>query len=225
MLSLEHVLLMLNIDGNVMAIINVAVLVGITTPLIYLLVIKPFIIARDLALAHINHLAHVDPLTQLANRRLVSKHLQKIIAGIVRHKVYGALLLLDLDGFKPINDAHGHDAGDAVLIEIAKRLQSISRSEDIVGRLGGDEFVVLINYLDVDKQIAQDKASRISQKLINRVSEPFYFNEKTLYVGASVGIRLLGIEELNADIAISEADIAMYRAKRAGKGCVISFEK
>lgn len=225
MLILEHSLLLHGIDANFIAPFNVAVLVGITTPLIYTLVIKPFIIARDEALAQINHLAHVDPLTQLANRRLLSKHLEKAVSGIVRHKIHGALLLLDLDGFKLINDAHGHNAGDAVLVEIAKRLQSITRSEDVVGRLGGDEFVVLINHLDVDERIAHDKAELMAKNLINRVNNPIDFNGKTLHVGASIGIRLLGFEELNTETAISEADIAMYRAKQAGKGCVVFFEK
>lgn len=117
------------------AFLDAASLVLLSTPPIYWWVIKPFVDARDEALAQVSHLAHVDPLTQLANRRLLSKHLQRAVAGIVRHRIYGALLLLDLDGFKLINDAHGHDAGDAVLVEIAKRMQSITRSEDIVARL------------------------------------------------------------------------------------------
>lgn len=207
------------------AVLDVVSLVVLSTPSIYIWVIKPFVNARDEALAQISHLANVDPLTQLANRRFLSKHLGKAIAGIVRHKIYGALLLLDLDGFKSINDAHGHDAGDAVLVEIAKRLQSITRSEDVVARLGGDEFVVLINHLDVDERIARDKMSRIARKLINLVNQPFDLNGKTLHVGASIGIRLLGFEELDTETAISEADIAMYRAKQAGRGCAVFFEK
>lgn len=207
------------------AVLDAVLLVVLSTPPIYIWVIKPFVIARDEALAQISHLAHVDPLTQLANRRLLSRHLEKTVAGIVRHKIYGALLLLDLDGFKPVNDAHGHDAGDAVLVEIAKRLQSITRSEDIVARLGGDEFIVLINHLDADERMAHDKASRIARKLIGLVNKPFDFNGKTLHVGASIGIRLLGFEELDAETAIRDADIAMYRAKQAGKGCAVFFEK
>jgi diguanylate cyclase (GGDEF)-like protein len=207
------------------AVLDAVLLVVLSTPPIYIWVIKPFVIARDEALAQISHLAHVDPLTQLANRRLLSKHLEKAVAGIVRHKIYGALLLLDLDGFKPINDAHGHDAGDAVLVEIAKRMQSITRSEDIVARLGGDEFVALVSHLDVDERIARDKALRIAKKLIDLVNKPFDFNGKTLHVGASIGIRLLGFEELDTETAIRDTDIAMYRAKQAGKGCAVFFEK
>lgn len=133
--------------------------------------------------------------------------------------------MLDLDGFKSINDAHGHGAGDAVLVEIAKRMQSITRLEDIAARVGGDEFVVLVSHLDVDERVAHDKASRIAEKLTNRVNKPIDFNGKTLHVGASIGIRFLGLEELDAESAIRDADIAMYRAKQAGKGCVVFFEK
>lgn len=207
------------------AVLDTALLAALSTPAIYIWVIKPFVDARDQTLAQINQLASVDPLTQLANRRLLSTHLEKAIAGIVRHRIFGALLLLDLDRFKPINDAHGHNAGDAVLVEIAKRLQSITRSEDVVARLGGDEFLVLISHLDIDERLARDRASLTARKLINLVNEPIDFHGETLHVGASIGIRLLGFEELDTDTVISEADIAMYRAKQAGRGRVVFFEK
>jgi len=207
------------------AVIDVVSLVLLTTPPIYIWVIKPFVTAHDEALAQISHLAHIDPLTQLANRRLLSNHFQKAIASINRYKIYGALLLLDLDGFKPINDVHGHDAGDAVLVEIANRLQSMMRSDDVVGRLGGDEFVVLVNHLDVDEGAAHDKALHIANKLILLVTMPLEFNGKTLSVAASIGIRLLSFEELKIEKALSEADIALYRAKQAGKGCAVFFKK
>ena len=172
-------------------------------------------------------MAHVDPLTQLANRRLLLSHLGKVAADVARHKVYGALLLLDLDGFKPINDTHGHDIGDALLVEIAKRLKSITRSGDIVCRLGGDEFVVLISHLGIDERMAHDKASLVAKKLINLVDKPFDCNGKVSHVSASVGIRLLDFAKLDMDmdVVIGEADIAMYRAKKAGKGCAVFFEK
>ena len=212
-------------DSHFEAVIDTAMLALLSTPAIYLWVIKPFVDARDEALAQLSHLAHVDPLTQLANRRLLSTHLDKAIAGIVRHKIYGALLLMDLDGFKPINDTHGHKAGDAVLVEIAKRLQSATRAEDVVARLGGDEFIVLIGHLDVDERIARDKALQIANKLIELVNEPFEFNGNTLHVGASMGIRLLEFKHLDTETAISEADIALYRAKQAGRGRVVFFDK
>ena len=95
------------------AVLDLALLALLSTPLIYIWVINPFVTARDEALDQFNHLAHTDPLTQLPNRRLLSTHLEKFIAGAVRHKVRGAALLMDLDGFKDVNDIHGHDAGDA----------------------------------------------------------------------------------------------------------------
>jgi diguanylate cyclase (GGDEF)-like protein len=205
-------------------VLDTALLALVSTPAIYIWVIRPFVKARDEALAQVRESANVDPLTQLANRRLLSKHLERAIAGIVRHKIYGALLLLDLDGFKPVNDAHGHNAGDAVLVEVAKRMQSITRSEDIVARLGGDEFLVLISNLDSDERTARDKASLIATKLINLVNEPYDFHGVTLRVGVSIGIRLLGSEGLATEKAISEADMAMYRAKQAGGGCAVFFE-
>lgn len=207
------------------AVFDVALLAVLTTPTLYILVIKPFVDARDEMLAQLNELASTDPLTQLANRRLLSEHLEKVIAGSVRHKDRGAVLLIDLDGFKLVNDSHGHEAGDAVLVEIAKRLRSISRSEDIVGRLGGDEFVVVINRLGADERIAHDRTLRVAEKLIKLINNPIVFNDQTLHVGASIGIRLLGFEKLDTETAISEADTAMYQAKKLGGGCAVLFEK
>jgi two-component system cell cycle response regulator len=206
-------------------VLDTALLVVLATPAIYLWVIKPFVDARDQALDQISHLALTDPLTQLANRRHISKHLEKAVGGSVSHNDRGAVLLIDLDGFKLINDTHGHEAGDAMLIEIAERLRSIVRSEDVVGRLGGDEFVFLMHGIGADERIAHDRALRIAEKLNNIINEPFDFNAKTLHVGASIGIRLLGFEELDTKIAISDADTAMYRAKEAGGGCAVFFEK
>lgn len=208
-----------------LAVLDVALLAALTTPTLYIWVIKPFVDARDEMLAQLNELASTDPLTQLANRRLISTHLEKVIAVSVRHKDHGAVLLIDLDGFKLVNDSHGHEAGDAVLVEIAERIRSITRSEDVASRLGGDEFVVVINRLDSDKRLAAETTMRIAEKLIKRINNPIVFNDQTLHVGASIGIRLLGFEELDPKTALGEADIAMYQAKKAGRGCAVLFEK
>lgn len=207
------------------ALIDTLTLVLLATPAIYLWVVGPFVAGREAALAQLRHLAHVDPLTQLANRRLLSMHLQKAIARIIRHKIYGALLLIDLDRFKPINDKYGHNAGDALLIEIAKRMQSITRSEDVVARLGGDEFLVFINHLDSNNQAAHDRAYQIANNLIDLVARPFIYKGETLEVGASIGIRILGFEQLDTETAIREADSAMYSAKQAGRGRAVFFDK
>lgn len=209
------------------AILDTALLSILSTPAIYIWVIKPFVDARDEALAQINHLAHTDPLTQLANRRLVSEHLIKMISSSVRHKDHGAVLLIDLDGFKLVNDSYGHEAGDAVLVEIAERLRSLVRTEDVVGRLvgrlGGDEFVVLIHRLGADEQIERDRTLVVAEKLINSISKPMDYGGKSIHVGASIGIRLLGFEKLDTETVISEADYAMYHAKNAGKGRAAIF--
>lgn len=207
------------------AVLDTVLLAVFSTPAIYFWVIKPFVDVRDEALAQISHLALTDPVTQLANRRLISKHLGNTIAGCVRHRDYGAVLLIDLDGFKLVNDSYGHETGDAVLVGIAERLQSIVRSEDVVGRMGGDEFIILLEHLGADERIARDKVLRLAEKLINTINKPLEYNGKTLHVGASIGIRLLGFEEVDTETAMSEADIAMYRAKAAGRGCAVFFEK
>lgn len=207
------------------AVLDTVLLAVFSTPAIYFWVIKPFVDVRDEALAQISHLALTDPVTQLANRRLISKHLGNTIAGCVRHRDYGAVLLIDLDGFKLVNDSYGHETGDAVLVGIAERLQSIVRSEDVVGRMGGDEFIILLEHLGGGERIARDKVLRLAEKLINTINKPLEYNGKTLHVGASIGIRLLGFEEVDTETAMSEADIAMYRAKAAGRGCAVFFEK
>jgi len=207
------------------ALLDTALLATFSTPAIYIWVIKPFVNARDTALAQVNHLALTDPLTQLANRRLITKHLEKTIAGSSRHDEHGAVLLIDLDGFKPINDNHGHEAGDAVLVETASRLQSAIRSEDIVGRLGGDEFIVLINRLDANRQVAHETVFRIADNLIKKLSEPFNVCDKTLLISASIGIRLMNGETHDMDTVIGEADNAMYQAKETGRGRAVLFEK
>lgn len=212
-----------NVSASSGAFLNLALLMVVSTPAIYLLVIKPFVDARDQALAQISHLAFTDPLTQLANRRLLMEHLEKLIASNIRHRIHGALLLIDLDGFKAVNDANGHEAGDALLVGIAKRIQTITRTEDIIARLGGDEFVVLINHLGDDEKTARDKAMRVAGKIVDAVTQPFDFHGKTFQVGASIGVRLIGFKAADTDTAIREADTAMYRAKRGDEGCVVFY--
>lgn len=213
-----------HLDMGMDAILDVGLLVVLTTPVIYFWVIKPFVDDRDKALEQIRQLALTDPLTQLPNRRLISEHLGKAVAGGIRHDYHGAVLLIDLDGFKLVNDSHGHDAGDAVLVETARRLQSVTRSADVAGRLGGDEFVIVINQLDSDERAARDKALIVAEKVIDLINDPFEFNGKILKFGATIGIRLFGYPEQDAETVITEADKAMYQAKRAGRGCAVIFE-
>ena len=214
------------------SVIDVVLLALISSPVIYWLVIRDYVLARDDALAEVTALALTDPLTHLANRRLLSSHLEKVITGSLRHKVQGALLLIDLDGFKRINDEYGHDAGDAVLVAVAERLTTTTRAEDMAARLGGDEFVVLIHRLDSDRQTTRLKAEQVAEKLIELICQPIEHHGQALQVGASVGIRLLEdgfSDQANANVlarvagAIRDADQAMYQAKETGKGRVVTF--
>lgn len=215
----------LNTNIYSQATLDLILLASFSTPLIYILVIKPFVTARDDALAHISYLAHTDSLTQLPNRRLLSIHLEKHLASTIRHKIRGAFLLMDLDGFKEINDVHGHDAGDVVLVEVAKRIQSNTRSEDVTCRLGGDEFVILIQHLDTDEEVARNTTGLFAKKLVDAINQPIQFNHTTLTITASIGVRLLDFEEQDTKSVIREADSAMYHAKQAGGDRAVFFEK
>lgn len=206
------------------AFLDAGLLVVMTTPAIYFWVIKTFVEARDEAIIHINHLAHTDGLTKLANRRLVLEYLDVMLAAHAVHKDFGAVLLIDLDGFKPINDQYGHDAGDAVLIKIGERLKHSVRGEDVVGRLGGDEYIVLLRKLGADEKVARYVAQFVAYKLIKQTMEPVEFNGHTLQVGASVGMRLFSVGA-DSNKIISEADAAMYRAKDNGKGSAVFFDE
>ncbi len=184
------------------------------SPIIYFCVIKPFVNDRDEALRQVTRLAHYDSLTNLANRRLIYQNLEKIIARCRRRKVFGAVLLIDLNEFKPINDNYGHDAGDAILKAVAKQLTSAVRDEDVVGRFGGDEFIVLINHLDSNEHESKKKALAITIKLHAAINMPIDFEGLELRVGSSIGICLFKENENNIDELIKQADIAMYQAKK-----------
>lgn len=218
-------LLPMTFNVYIEALLDISLLAVISTPLIYAWVVHPFVSARDAALEQIKQLAHTDPLTGLANRRLLAIQLEQLIAATTRHAVRGAILLIDLDGFKAVNDSHGHDAGDAVLVEIAQRLRAHIRPEDVAGRLGGDEFVVLINNLPVDETQTKDIAVQIAEKLVKLIQTPIEFNASPLTLGASIGIRLVGFDQLDTEAAIREADLAMYHAKQSGGDCVACFAK
>jgi two-component system, cell cycle response regulator len=205
------------------ALLDASLLVILTTPVIYFLVIRPFVDARDEAIVHINHLAHTDLLTKLANRRLILEYLETLVASNARHKSFSAVLFIDLDGFKVINDLHGHDAGDAVLIEVAERLKVSVRGDDIVGRLGGDEYIVLLRKLGAEDKIARYIAQYVAYKLIKQIVEPIDVNGNSMKVGASVGIRIFGAGHTDIDKLISDADTAMYKAKEDGKSGVIFY--
>jgi diguanylate cyclase (GGDEF)-like protein len=207
------------------ALLDAALLVALSTPFIYSSVIKPFAMARDEAINRVSYLAYHDPLTNLSNRRFLTEYLDKGLANCARHRGYGALMLIDLDNFKGVNDSYGHEAGDAVLIEIGKRLQAVTRKGDLVSRLGGDEFVIALLKLDEDLEAARDKASRLAIKLRGILEKPIPYESNLLRVDSSIGIRLIGAREEGVHAVIRDADYAMYRAKCAGKGQIVFFEE
>lgn len=159
--------------------------------------------------------AHFDPLTGLPNRRMFRQHLQEALSPTrtsqgMTTKV--ALMFIDLDRFKEVNDAHGHDMGDQLLLAAAQRLRSCVRDSDLVARLGGDEFTLVIHDLDSEQQ-AQD----IAHKVLARMAEPFDLGPDTEHISASVGVTLYPDDGLAWEDLIQQADQAMYAAKNAGR--------
>ncbi|MEU4235787.1 EAL domain-containing protein [Actinoplanes sp. NPDC026619] len=176
------------------------------------IVLTFLMIARQMyALRENRMLAVTDPLTGLANRALINERLAELVTQPSREGRLGAVLLIDLDRFKPINDAYGHEAGDAVLTAVATALRAAVRSGDTAGRLGGDEFaVVLPNLPD------RDTAERIAQRVVEALRTPVIFGDLVLGVEASIGVAFH--DGSDADALLAHADTAMYAAKRSGRG-------
>ncbi len=204
--------------------IDTVILVIVSTPIIYLWVIKPFVVARDEALVKLESMAYSDQLTGLPNRRFLTKYMEKIIAESVRHEFYSSLLLLDLDNFKPVNDNYGHNAGDAVLVEVANRLSANVREGDLVVRMGGDEFIVVLDRLGNDADLAGQEAFDVAEKLQLCLSQPIKFEGKQFQIGTSFGVRIFGIKKTKVETIVTEADTAMFQAKKYGKGHIVLFE-
>ena len=159
----------------------------------------------------LHYQANHDALTDLPNRTLFKDRLAHAIRSSKRHKTMFALLFLDLDQFKKINDSLGHHIGDKVLIETAVRIKSILREEDTLSRLGGDEFTVIIN---IQKK---EDASLVAQKIINIMKEPLQVNTQNLYLTSSIGISIYPNDSQNEENLIKYADVAMYKAKDEGR--------
>ena len=157
-------------------------------------------------------LAHYDPLTGLANRRLLTDYLRRTIALSLRRNRKFALYFLDLDGFKPINDQWGHDAGDWVLRRLGERLRSTMRDSDLVARVGGDEFVALA--VEVEQR---PSIEAIAEKLSLAITEPLIWEDQTIELGVSIGIAIYPDSATDADTLLNRADGAMYQVKHTGK--------
>ncbi len=176
---------------------------------------------RKQADARIRQMAYYDNLTALANRTLLLEQLDRELSFGSRHRIYGAILFLDLDRFKNINDSLGHSAGDALLREVAARLKNITRNEDTVSRLGGDEFVILLPQLGKDTSTATQDAEQIAEKIRAILSEPYILSGHNYHVTPSIGIALFPENEpCTTDDILKHADSAMYRAKAAGRNTI-----
>lgn len=166
---------------------------------------------------HILQLAHFDPLTQLPNRALFHDRLQHAFSCARRNDTGLAVLFLDLDHFKFINDTHGHDIGDQLLCQVAKRLQESLRSSDSVARLGGDEFIILLEDTKTEKQIELE-AELVAKKILHHLSLPFKISEHELSISVSIGIALFPGQGDTPEGLIKHADMAMYKTKEQGRG-------
>jgi diguanylate cyclase (GGDEF)-like protein/PAS domain S-box-containing protein len=162
--------------------------------------------------SRMERLAFYDTLTELANRRLFNDRLQQAVEHCRRHKERAALLYLDLDQFKRVNDTLGHESGDALLREVAGRLVRCVRKEDTVGRTGGDEFTILL--YDID---APSDAGRVAQKILRELQVPASISGHPLVVTTSIGITIIPDDGIEPNRLLKNADLAMYRAKESGR--------
>ncbi len=174
--------------------------------------------------AEIERLAYHDALTGLPNRVLFLDRLTQALAASRRNRRCGAVLFVDLDHFKRINDVHGHALGDAVLREVAQRLEYYLRLEDTVARLGGDEFVILLPDLSADLEDAGSLALAVAEKIRSALENPVVIDSQEYVTGASIGITLFPKDAESVDDLMREADTAMYRAKERGRNTLAYFE-
>ena len=172
----------------------------------------------------IHRLAFYDSLTNLPNRRLLIDRLQHALATSERSGRHGAIMFIDLDNFKVINDTKGHDCGDVLLVEAARRLQSCVREGDTVARLGGDEFVVMLEDIKGDMEQAVTLADEVGEKILAALNRPYTINGSEYHSTASIGVNLFVNRELSADTLLKYADIAMYQAKGAGRNTLRFFD-
>ena len=180
--------------------------------------------ARKQAEEEIRQLAFYDPLTKLPNRRLLFDRLRHAIAGAGRSGQVGALMFIDLDNFKTLNDTLGHDQGDLLLRQVAQRLPECVRSSDTVARLGGDEFVVMLEALSSNVEDAARKVQVIGESILTALNRPYQLTARPYHCTPSIGITLLVDHQLTIDEVLQRADLAMYQAKAAGRNTLRFFE-
>ena len=173
----------------------------------------------------IERFAYYDVLTGLPNRRLLADRFQRAALISQRARSYCALVFIDLDNFKLLNDAKGHDVGDLLLIEVANRIKNVIRACDTVARLGGDEFVVIVENLDTHQNVAYQQVSEITQKILAELSKSYYLGLFEFNTSASLGVTLFHDNQLDFEEHLKHADIAMYQSKVAGRNICRFYDK
>ncbi|WP_288025361.1 EAL domain-containing protein [Thauera sp.] len=163
----------------------------------------------------LNRIAYFDPLTGAPNRRLLDDRLRQAIAHAHRTGKTLGVCVIDLDGFKPVNDRYGHEAGDRLLVEIVDRLNGLLRASDTVARLGGDEFVLLLEDVDGDA---------VLKRILDTIRQPIQIEQDWVCVSASIGVTLFPEDDADPDTLLRHADQAMYRAKQRGRNCIQHFD-
>jgi len=179
---------------------------------------------RKASEARINHLAFYDSLTDLPNRRLLHDRLDHALANCARMGNQGAILFIDLDDFKTLNDNRGHHIGDLLLIAVAQRLRESVRQDDTVGRLGGDEFLVVLEGLSKDLEQAHTQVRRVADKVMMRLNQAYNLEGVEYFATPSLGITLFGPDSHDSDELLKQADQAMYQAKAQGRNTFRFFD-
>jgi len=195
--------------------------------------LKRDISARKISEEYLQNLAFYDQLTLLPNRRLLIDRLGQALAASKRSGHYGALVFIDLDNFKPLNDKHGHDVGDLLLMEAARRISNCVRKEDTVARFGGDEFVVVLKELDTDSAVSASQANGVAEKIRATLAKPYRLELLQANDGknvtkhsctASLGVVLFVNHEYSEQDILKWADLAMYRTKAAGGNAIHFYD-
>lgn len=180
---------------------------------------------RKSAEDEIRTLAFYDHLTRLPNRRLLMDRLHQALASSKRSQQHGALVFIDLDDFKGINDRYGHQVGDLLLQQVAGRLSAAVRETDTVARLGGDEFVIMLEHLHHEHEPAMAEARHIAHKALQALSEPYCLEGNAERCTASMGVAMFGASDAAVDTLMRQADASMYAAKHVGKHTLRFFEE
>jgi diguanylate cyclase (GGDEF)-like protein/PAS domain S-box-containing protein len=174
--------------------------------------------------AKLHRLAYYDPLTELPNRRLLLERLRQAFAASARSRQHGAILFIDLDHFKTLNDTKGHDVGDQLLTQVAVRLRSCMRGDDSIARLGGDEFVVMLEDLSKHEGTAAMQAEAVAEKIRAAISQPYSLGGHEHHSTPSIGVSLFFDHTQTTDEVLRRADVALYRAKAAGRNTLRFFD-